>query len=117
VLTRAVAVLFDVCLLALLMRFTAPIMRFPLGPIVLWITYETVTTALFDGTVGKWLCGVKVVDAWGRPLGWVASLLRSGGKILAAIPLGLGWLLAAFNGAGRAVHDLFADSFVVDADE
>ena len=65
-------------------------------------------------TVGKWLAGLRVVRKDGARLSVARSLVRHVlGYALTALTLGLGFLLAAFNSRGRALHDLVAGTVVI----
>jgi uncharacterized RDD family membrane protein YckC len=63
-------------------------------------------------TLGKALFRLRVVTTEGGPLGLPQSCLRLVGYIFSALPLGFGFLLAAFP-PGRALHDQLAGSKVV----
>ncbi|WP_077033563.1 RDD family protein [Pelomonas sp. KK5] len=65
-------------------------------------------------TPGKAAAGLRVVDAdTGERPGPLRSLLRGLGYIVSALPLGLGFLWAKFDGGGRAWHDRLAGTRVV----
>lgn len=64
-------------------------------------------------TLGKRLFGLRVVDAGGAPIGYLHALGRQAAWTLAALPLGLGFLVAAFRRDRRGLHDLVAGTRVV----
>lgn len=65
-------------------------------------------------TLGKWATGLRIERRNGEPLGLGHSLLRHAvGYPVSLIILGLGFLMAAFNAQGRALHDVIADTIVV----
>jgi uncharacterized RDD family membrane protein YckC len=64
-------------------------------------------------TLGKWLLGLRVVDREGGPIGYGHALGRYAATIIAAVPGGLGLLLAAFRPDRRGLHDLLAGTRVV----
>jgi uncharacterized RDD family membrane protein YckC len=65
-------------------------------------------------TLGKWVAGLRVERRDGEPLDLGRSLLRhTVGYLASLLTLGLGFLLAAFNREGRALHDLIAGTVVV----
>jgi uncharacterized RDD family membrane protein YckC len=73
-----------------------------------------VLAGLSGRTLGKWLAGLRVVRKDGARLGYARSLVRHVlGYLLTALTLGLGFLLAAFNSRGRALHDLLAGTVVI----
>lgn len=69
-------------------------------------------------TPGKLLLELRVVDARsGRRPGWIQAVIRYIGYIVSALPLGLGFLWAAIDRDGRALHDKLAGTRVVRVDE
>ena len=66
-----------------------------------------------QATLGKQLLGLKVVTVDGERISMLRSLGRELGKILSSIPLGIGFLLAAFTGRKQALHDMVASTTVV----
>jgi uncharacterized RDD family membrane protein YckC len=82
---------------------------------ILFLVYQTLAHALSGATLGKRILGLRVVGSDGRRPG----LGRSGARaLLAAVSvllLGLGVLLALFTRSGRALHDLAARTWVVEA--
>jgi uncharacterized RDD family membrane protein YckC len=65
-------------------------------------------------TFGKWVAGLRVERRDGERLSFARSLVRhTVGYALTLGTLGLGFLLAAFNSNGRALHDLLAGTVVV----
>lgn len=64
-------------------------------------------------TLGKRLLGLQVVDQAGSPIGYGHALGRYAATVLAALPGGLGLLLAGFRADRRGLHDLLAGTRVV----
>ena len=65
-------------------------------------------------TLGKWIAGLRIERRDGEPLSFGRALVRhTVGYALTLATLGLGFLLAAFNSQGRALHDLLAGTIVV----
>jgi uncharacterized RDD family membrane protein YckC len=65
-------------------------------------------------TLGKWATGLRIVRRDGQLMGAGRSLIRHLiGYPLSLLTLGVGFLLAAFNSNGRALHDLIAGTVVV----
>jgi uncharacterized RDD family membrane protein YckC len=69
-------------------------------------------------TIGKWATGLRIFhkDAEGaaHEIGLGRALLRHPlGYALSCVTLGMGFLLAAFNSDGRALHDFIAGTTVV----
>lgn len=69
---------------------------------------------LFQGTPGKLLLGLQLIDARsGRAPSVRQVLLRLLGYGLSALPLGLGFLWMAWDKQGQAWHDKLAGTAVV----
>ncbi len=67
-------------------------------------------------TLGKWATGLRIERRDGARLDFAHALLRHiVGYLVSCLTLGLGFLLAAFNREGRALHDILADTVVVRA--
>jgi uncharacterized RDD family membrane protein YckC len=76
--------------------------------------YYWLFTGLRGQTLGKMVCGIKVVNAEGSAPGLVFALLRElPGKILATIPVYLGYLWIIWDGQKQGWHDKIANTYVV----
>jgi uncharacterized RDD family membrane protein YckC len=65
-------------------------------------------------TLGKWIAGLRIERRDGEPLSIRRALLRHlVGYPLTLLTFGLGFLLAAFDPQGRALHDRLAGTVVV----
>ncbi len=74
-----------------------------------------VVVAGFSGrTIGKWVAGLRIERRDGEPLSFGRALMRHlVGYPLTILTLGIGFLIAAFNSEGRALHDLLAGTVLV----
>lgn len=75
--------------------------------------------AVFEGswrqaTPGKMLMGIFVTDLNGKRLSYSRALGRSIGRILSMIICFVGFLVALFNARSQALHDLLADTLVLE---
>lgn len=79
------------------------------------IAFNYLVLAGFRGTtMGKWATGLRIESRHGGPARFHASLLRHViGYPLSLAPLGIGFLISAFNSQGRALHDFLAGTVVV----
>jgi len=77
--------------------------------------YATIAHALAGATLGKRLLRLRIVGPDGERPTLARSAARSALGLLSAGLLGLGFLLALFAPSGRALHDLLARTWVVDA--
>lgn len=65
-------------------------------------------------TLGKWATGLRIERLDGEPVGFARIVIRDlVGYMISFLTLGLGFLLAAFNSQGRALHDVIAGTVVV----
>jgi len=80
------------------------------GPVLYWGLMQA---SARQATFGKALLGMKVTTASGDRLSLGRSLGRELAKIVSAIPLMIGFLLAAFTGRKQALHDMMASTIVV----
>lgn len=83
-----------------------------IGEIVLAGAYFLFMHASCGQTVGKSLLGLRVVGADREPISPGRSLARVCGYVFSALPLGVGFLLAAFP-PRRALHDYLAATVVI----
>jgi uncharacterized RDD family membrane protein YckC len=76
--------------------------------------YRTLATASrWQGTPGKRLTGIRVVDGDGRRLTLARSALRATARWTSPLTLGAGSAVALGRGDGRALHDALAGTCVV----
>lgn len=74
-------------------------------------------TALRGQTLGKWATGLCIRRKDGERVDVGHALLRHlVGYPLSFLTLGIGFLFAAFNAQGRALHDIIAGTIVVHED-
>ncbi len=85
------------------------------GTAILFAVYHTLSHALAGATLGKRLLGLRVVGPGGTLPGLGRSAWRAVAASLSLGLLGLGVLLALFTRSGRALHDLLARTWVVEA--
>jgi len=67
----------------------------------------------FQGTPGKILLGLKIVDANGNKISYSTALIRYISTIISSLLLGIGYLLIIFDGKKQALHDKFASTYVI----
>ncbi|AZB41576.1 RDD family protein [Bacillus sp. FJAT-42376] len=70
-------------------------------------------TTKWQGTIGKKLLGLKIVDENGGRLTAGRAVLRYIGQIISALVLYIGFIMAAFTNRKRALHDMMAHTYVV----
>jgi uncharacterized RDD family membrane protein YckC len=75
--------------------------------------YETVFLVKYGATPGKMAIGVKVVRPDGSKLEVGRAIGRYFSKLLSAIILYIGYIMAGFDSEKRALHDMICDTRVV----
>lgn len=82
---------------------------------VLLVLTDFVIFPMFAGqSIGKMLTGVRIVKTNGHPASFTNLLMRHLiGYPLTLATLGLGFLFAAVNSKGRALHDYLAGTVVI----
>jgi uncharacterized RDD family membrane protein YckC len=71
----------------------------------LGLVYAAYFTGTTGQSLGKILCGLRVVDTAGRPPGYARSFARAALGAAGVVALGAGLLPMAFDPARRALHD------------
>jgi len=80
---------------------------------IIWIIYSAaMECSPYQGTLGKILMGIKVVDDTGKPLSVSKAIARNLFKIVSYLPLSLGFIWALFNKRRKGWHDFFAKTLV-----
>ena len=75
--------------------------------------YLVLFWTLTGRTPGMRLMRLEVLATSGEHIGFVRALIRLGGMVLAAIPLGAGFLLALVDDRRQGLHDRLAKTVVV----
>lgn len=82
--------------------------------IALWWCYFAVGWGLVGTTIGKWMCGLRIVDHRGRrPIGLSRAFLRLAAYSISSVTLGMGHILILLRPDHRALHDILAGTWVV----
>ncbi len=76
-------------------------------------TYETFFLVKFAATPGKMALGVKVLRPDGSKLDVGRAIGRYFAKLLSAIILYIGYIMAGFDSQKRALHDMICDTRVI----
>lgn len=81
--------------------------------IVQWLYYAIMESSSKQGTVGKMVLNLKVVDLVGNKLSFGRATGRFFGKILSGLILNIGYIMAAFTERKQALHDMLAGCLVI----
>jgi uncharacterized RDD family membrane protein YckC len=80
---------------------------------VVGICYNTFFLGKFGATPGKMVCGLKVLTPEGTPISYARALGRCAAEILSRMFCFLGYIIAAFDGQKRSLHDHIASTRVI----
>jgi uncharacterized RDD family membrane protein YckC len=82
------------------------------------LVYQGLLIGLWNGqTIGKRACGIRIISADGRPVTVLQSFGRAFAKLLNVVTFGIGYLMVAFDGHKRGLHDHLASTVAVFAEE
>ena len=84
-----------------------------LGIVGQWLYFALMESSERQATLGKSALGLAVTDADGRRVGFGRATGRYFAKILSGLPIGIGYLLAAFTARKQALHDMVAQTLVM----
>lgn len=86
--------------------------------LVVWSIYSLIMDALpMQGTLGKKLFGLQVVDSYGNKLSFRKSVVRNFAKVVGTLPLCLGMFWIFFDKYKRPLHDKLSGTFVVEIED
>jgi uncharacterized RDD family membrane protein YckC/type II secretory pathway pseudopilin PulG len=80
--------------------------------VVQWLYFALFESSAKQATLGKMALGLAVSGVDGRRIGFGRATGRFFGKIVSAIPLCVGFLLAGFTRRKQGLHDLMASTLV-----
>ena len=78
-----------------------------------WVYEAIMLSSEKQATLGKMVLGIAVTDVNGRRITFARATGRHFAKWLSALILGVGFLMAAFTERKQALHDMIADTLVV----
>jgi uncharacterized RDD family membrane protein YckC len=84
-----------------------------ISTVVSWLYYALMESSAKQATVGKMALGILVTDLEGGRIGFGRATGRYFAKILSALILGIGFLMAAFTQRKQGLHDIIAGTLVV----
>lgn len=78
-----------------------------------WLYYAGMESSKYQATLGKRALGIRVTDLFGRRIDFLRATGRHFAKIVSALLLLTGYLMAAFTSKKQALHDVMASCLVV----
>lgn len=77
-----------------------------------WLYYAILESSKLQGTLGKKLMGIIVVNQFNEPVSFWRASGRHWGKLLSSIFL-VGFIITGLTEKKQALHDILANTFVV----
>jgi uncharacterized RDD family membrane protein YckC len=78
-----------------------------------WLYYALMESSARGATVGKLVLGIRVTDPSGGRISFGRATVRYFSKIISAMILMIGYIMAAFTDRKQALHDIIAGTLVV----
>ncbi|GIO31569.1 MULTISPECIES: RDD family protein [Paenibacillus] len=79
-----------------------------------WLYYAVLESSKLQGTLGKRALGIIVVDEHYRRISFGRAAGRYWSKIVSVLTFDIGFIMAAFTKHKQALHDMIANTYVVD---
>jgi uncharacterized RDD family membrane protein YckC len=112
---RAAAALIDGLILsAISTLFIRMVFLFPFAFIVHFFYKPIFESSNVRATPGKYLAEISVCRSNGDKLSLKDAYIRYFSSWLSGLTLGIGYLMALFNAKSQTLHDIMADTVVVD---
>jgi uncharacterized RDD family membrane protein YckC len=84
-----------------------------IGIVIGWFYSAKLESSRWQGTVGKWLLGIRVTDLAGNRISFGKASGRYFGKSLSLLTLCIGFMMAGWTKRKQALHDMVAKTLVV----
>ena len=84
-----------------------------LKTVIRWLYYSLFESSQLQATPGKMALGVVVTDMDGARISFARATGRHFGKIISAMILGIGYMMAGWTEKKQALHDMMANCLVV----
>lgn len=81
--------------------------------VITWLYYALMESSANQGTLGKMALGIKVTDLEGNRVSFGKATGRYFGKIVSAMIVYVGFIMAGFTEKKQALHDIMAGCLVV----
>ncbi|WP_245947868.1 RDD family protein [Paenibacillus sambharensis] len=78
-----------------------------------WLYYAIMESSKIKATVGKLAVGIIVVDTYGQRIRFVRASARNWSKVISALPLFAGFIIAGMTKNKQALHDFIAKTYVI----
>lgn len=82
--------------------------------LVWWLYFALMESGKRQATLGKMALGIKVTGPHGKRMSFARATGRFFAKIISGMPIYFGFYMAGFTRYRQALHDMIADTYVVD---
>ena len=79
-----------------------------------WLYSALMESSKYQGTLGKMALGIKVTGPNGERISFARATGRFFGKMISGMTLYFGFYMAGFTQKRQALHDMMANTFVID---
>lgn len=84
------------------------------GPTLLRsLIYASFESTKYQGTPGKILVGIKVVDKYGNKPTFLRAFARNFGKLISGLIIYIGFFLVLVSDRRQALHDMISNTYVI----
>lgn len=80
--------------------------------IPIWLYYSLLESSTKQGTLGKIILGIKVVDYSNQRISFARATARHFSKIISSLILMIGFIMIAFTPKKQGLHDIIAGTLV-----
>lgn len=84
-----------------------------IGLIVGWLYWSLQESSRRQATIGKMALGIIVTGVDGMRISWARATARYFSKIISALILLIGFIMAGFTQRKQALHDMIAETLVI----
>ncbi|MDO3625040.1 RDD family protein [Mucilaginibacter sp. BT774] len=81
--------------------------------LIFFFYHASFESSHLQGSIGKIICKLRVVDAAGERISFGTALGRNFGKILSGLFCWIGFLMVLWNDNRQAWHDQLAKTFII----
>lgn len=81
--------------------------------LTIYVLYETYFVGKWGATIGKMACGLKVVTPEGAPVSYLRAFGRVFAKMISAMIIYIGYIMAGFDDEKRGLHDRMCSTRVI----
>jgi uncharacterized RDD family membrane protein YckC len=97
--------------------FAGKVLGYIVGFLIHWLWFTAAESSKWQGSVGKKILGLKVVDDRGKRIGFGRANARYWSKYVSILILFIGFAMVAFTKKKQGLHDKIAGTLVIKAND